>query len=338
MPGVGGTGGTPSDLPPAATCVPNPVPCAPTTLDSGISAPGTFHVQDGYLYWRNSPDHTDSSSRDPNSVVRLRLPDGVPELVTSMDGVLSAIAVDATHVYVADVMHGLARAPITGGAPEFISTYGAAVVAVDDTHAFFTSPDASAVVAVPKGGGDAIVIPSVSSPLFIAVDATHVYWTTTDRESALLVYPLHRALKTGAGAPETLATLTMRPERLRVIDGSVYISASAEEAVTEPRGALLRVPVAGGEPVQVATFPDTVSAFGADADRLYVATCPTNAAPATVYSVPSAGGPMTAIAQGGVCLKGVAVDATNVYFADWGDYETGSDVGAVLSANKCGCQ
>jgi hypothetical protein len=318
-----GGGGGGSTLPPAGACSPAPNPCTPTVLDSGLPGPGTLQVQNGYLYWRNAQDYADGLGRDPSSVLRLQLPNGSPEVLAVTDGSLATIAVDATDVYLTDTSDGLARVPITGGTPEWLASYPAVQVVLDDVYAYFSAAMTSgAVFRIPKAGGAA------------ERRAPYVYWVETNPAPA----KLSRVPKGGGIVEVVDAELAMHAERLLAVDGDLYVSFSDDQAINGQRGAILRYPAAGGEPVTLATHADPFGAIGIDADSLYVATCPGIAGAATVFRVSRDGGTPVAVAQGGTCYAGVTVDATTVYFAEWGgtNYAITGD-GAVLSAPKCGC-
>jgi hypothetical protein len=332
--GGAGSGGGAPPLPPAPTCPTTANACTPRVLDSGVAGPGTFHVQDGYLYWRTVAT-TDGAGRNPNTVLRLRLPDGAPEVVTTLDAAnVAALTVDSTHVYVT-TSDGLARAPLSGGEAEYVAAGVPAVQAVvDEQYAYFTEIGGQgAVVRVLKTGGAVEPLVSEANGYLISADDTHVYWTTPGSTCDLM-----RAPKTGGAAEPLLTGIELQSQRLLVTGGFAYLSVAAREATFDVNGRLLRVPVAGGAATDLATFVAPIGSFGADAAFLYVGTCPTGGGPASMLRVPIEGGPATPIATGGSCIAGATVDATTVYFSDLGGigFElTGN--GSVLAAAKCGC-
>lgn len=337
-PGSGGTGGASSgQLPPAPTCSGQTTPCVPVLLDSGLPTPGTFQARDGYLYWRNSPDYDAAGLRDPSSVLRLRLPDGTPEVVTSStSGSMASIAVDASHVYFAD--GGIARVPLAGGTPEVLaSDLSALMVVVDDTHVYFSSHSARIVGRVPKAGGTTELLASNTSAVQVGIDDAHVYWVDQGAEP----YTLLRAPK-GGGEPEILAAdVPNRPERVVVLDDGIYLPIdrpAGSTAAGEARGRVLRYPKAGGVAVELTSHAEPFGSLAVDEGFVYVATCPGVEGEAVLLRIPRAGGAAVPIASGGLCYVGVTVDATHAYFGEWSlpEYQSGGD-GRVLSADKCGC-
>lgn len=333
--GAGGTGGLTS----APTCPTAPSTCTPTVLDAGLPTPGTLVVWDGYLYWRNSEDYAAAGFRDPNSVLRLRLPDGTPEvLATLTTGRLASVAVDASHVYLGDSEGGVGRVPHAGGAVEYLeTTLPALVIALDDTHVYFSSQTGAAVARVAKAGGAVEVLASAASPVHVGLDATHLYWVDLDSEP----YTLARVPKAGGGAEILAADVPSRPERVIVLDDGVYLPIDRPLAVAtvgEARGRILRYPKTGGAAVELASYAAPFGAMGVDAESFFVSTCPGVAGEAELLRVPHAGGAPVAIARGGTCYVGVTTDATHAYFTEWSAAEfepTGE--GQVLSAPKCGC-
>jgi len=335
--GGSATGGDASvSLPPAAACPAASTPCGPTVLDSGIPSPGTFQVRDGYLYWRNTAAAESGTNRDANSVLRVRLPDGAPEVVTTLDGgSLMSIAVDATHVYLADHQRGVARVPVGGGTPEYLTDAGAVVVTLDETHVYFSLAQSNGAVArVPKAGGAVQNLALATSPTHVAVDATHLYWV--DRAGSPLA--LSRVPKAGGDAEILVSDVPERPERVIVIGDELFLPVDRPEGTTGARGAILRVPAAGGAVQEITSHAHPFGSMGVDADSFYVGTCPGVAGEAAVLRIPRAGGSGIEIARGGLCYVGVTVDATRVYFGEWGapNYQSTGD-GSVLSADKCGC-
>lgn len=333
--GAGGIGGLTS----APTCPPTTTACTPTLLAAGLPTPGTLVVWDGYLYWRNSEDYAAAGFRDPNAVLRLRLPDGTPEvLATLATGRLASVAVDASSVYFGDSQGGVGRVAHAGGPVEYLeTTLPALVVALDDTHVYFSSQTSGAVARVPKAGGEAQALATATSPVHIGLDATHLYWVDGPREP----FTLARVPKAG-GAAEVLASdVPAQPERVILLDDGVYLPIDRTLAVAvagEPRGRILRYPKTGGAAVELASHPAPFGAMGVDAEYFYVSTCPGVAGEAELLRVPHAGGAPVAIARGGTCYVGVTTDATHAYFTEWSAAEfepTGE--GQVRAAPKCGC-
>ncbi|MBN2191725.1 MAG: hypothetical protein JW751_02820 [Polyangiaceae bacterium] len=331
--GAASTGGADSGLPPAAACPPAPIPCAPTVLDFGLPGPGSLVSKDGYLYWRNLPETTIGEDRDPNSVLRVPLSGGAPELLATVDGEASGVAVDGTHIYVADRALGIARAPRAGGSLEYLVRTAALMVAIDDTYAYFSSPAASAVARVAKVGGDAVGYNDQPYPTHLAADATHLYWLLHEEAPFTIMSVPKRG-----GDPSVVAEdLPEKVQRILPADGAVYVSFSRPDRA-EASGSIVRYPADGSPGDEILSTVDPLGAMAADADSLYVGTCPIVTGEAMILKLPHAGGTPTIIAQGGLCYATVIVDADHVYFADSGgrDFVVTGD-GTISSADKCGC-
>jgi hypothetical protein len=107
----------------------------------------------------------------------------------------SAIAVNATDVYWADMTAGILwKVGKDGGTPvSFASAgndqYG---LALDKTRAYFTDYDTGEVMSVPLDGGTTETLATTCGAGGIAVDATYVYWATASPMGAVL-----RVTKTG---------------------------------------------------------------------------------------------------------------------------------------------
>jgi hypothetical protein len=79
-------------------------------------------------------------------------------------------------------------------------------------------------------------------------------------------------------------------------------------------GAVMKMPLAGGNPVVIASGQLGVGNIAVDATDVYWTTY----GQGTVMKAPVAGGNPTAIATGQSGPRGIAVDATNVYWANYG--------------------
>jgi len=337
--GPGAGGATLDDLtvPPAASCPATVTPCAPTLLDEGVPGPGSFRVQDGYLYWRNIPATGIGTDRDPNSVLRLRLPDGEPEVIADVDpGRVTTIVLDATHVYFGDSERGVGRVALAGGPAEIVAAVPAYMVQVDATHVYFSEAAATGVAInrIPKAGGEVEAIATAASRVLFALDETHVYWILPADGTNVLM----RGPKAGGEAEVLSNVVPDKPERIAIFDDFVYVVVNVPLPTTGPRGLLERYPVAGGPLVELVAADVPIGSFAIDATSFYFGTCPGVAGEATVQKLSHDGTTSVAIAAGGVCYAGVTVDAARAYFADWGMAEyTANGNGQVLAADKCGC-
>lgn len=338
-PGTGGdvsAGAAVPGLAPAGNCQEGAQACVPALIDSGLSSPGTFQVQDDYVYWRVSSARGVGTNRYPNSVERVPVGGGLPELVTTLTaGRLLTIAVDATHVYLADGDHGLARVPVAGGDPEYLVETPAYAVALDETHAYFSLADpVSGVARVAKSGGESEVLFEGQAASFIALDDTYVYWMA--RLDSLFF--LSRAPKSGGPVQAVSNTIPAEPQRMVIANGYVYLAIARPLPTTDPRGAIIRISTTDGRLTELASHPVVTGGLALDADSLYFTTCPGEPGEATVERLPHGGGSPVPIAKGGSCFAGIAADATRVFFADWvgADFESTGDC-TVHVAEKCGC-
>jgi len=324
-------------VPPAASCPAVVTPCVPAVLDEGVPGPGSFHVRDGYLYWRNISATGIGTDRDPNAILRVRLPDGEPEVIAEVGaGRVTAIALDETHVYFGDSNLGVGRVPLAGGDVEYVATVPAYMVAIDATHVYFSEAAATGVSIdrIPKAGGDVEPIAEAASRVLFALDADHVYWLLPAEGTNVLV----RGPKAGGEAQILSNTVPMKPERIVVLDPFVYVVVNVPLPTTGPRGLIERYPVAGGPQVDLVALESPIASLAIDAASFYFGTCPGGEGEATVQRLSHDGSASTAIAGGGVCYAGVTVDAARVYFADWGMSEyTANGNARVLAADKCGC-
>ncbi|MBN2192728.1 MAG: hypothetical protein JW751_07905 [Polyangiaceae bacterium] len=324
---------------PAAACPATTQPCTPTLLTGGMPGPGAFQERDGYLYWRNVGPSGLGPDLNPSSILRLMLPGGTPEILADVSPARpAAVHVDATHVYFSVMESGVGRVPLTGGQVEYLTDDAPFMIAVDDTDVYYSMVEGQGdgVWRVPKDGGDPAMVAEAPARALIAIDRGFIYWTVPATTDAQI---LVRVPKTG-GATETLSNVVpIDLERLLVFGGFVHAVITVPLPTIGPRGLLERYPAGGGAEVELATFPDPIASIAVDGDSLYLGTCPGVEGAATVEKISHDGSARTTIATGGICYSGMAVDATNVYFAEWGraNYSYLGDC-SVLTAPKCGCE
>jgi hypothetical protein len=157
---------------------------------------------------------------------------------------LTALALDATHVYFTDAWN-LRRVPKGGGAVETLATgLGATgtpgrVLAVDDERVYLAvnfyaygelllTSERGAIVSVPKRGGDYTVLADrLWQPASLTLDDGVLYFVTQmiDADPQFACGPAGDlfALDTRKGELRTLARLLWQPTSLAVLDEHVYV-------------------------------------------------------------------------------------------------------------------
>jgi len=185
---------------------------------------------------------------------------------------ISAIAMDATHVYyVDDFLSAVYRMPKNGGArtklaelaTSFADAVGITDMIVDDTNVYLATLPFSTgdilppgdLYAIPKNGGTPRTIANgVVFVAQLAADATHVYWvsvgTVNVRSGQVLSDGKVERVRKDGSSRETLANGLSAPLSLVVDDASVYF-AEAGVAVGNTSSGLRRVAKGGGLVVHV---------------------------------------------------------------------------------------
>ena len=179
-------------------------------------------------------------------------------LVTDQFGA-SGIAVDADYMYWSNGEGGGAvqRVPKAGGATETVVEGAADSLAVDDASVYWT--DSLYVYSQPKDGGKPKKLASdQGQPVAIAVDAANAYWV--NNEGVPLGVVMEGPLD-GSGAI-TLAGQQSDPSGLAIDATYVYWTAYGD-------GTVMRVPIAGGTPETLARDQKAPSAIAVDASAAY---------------------------------------------------------------------
>jgi hypothetical protein len=262
------------------------------------------------------------------------------------------IAVDATDAYITDgaAPNGkVLRVPLDGSPATELATdqYLPSAIAVDATDAYFMTPDA--VMKVPVTGGPAVVASAAKDASFagIVVDATNVYWTNYSNGGSTMFLP-----KTG-GPATTVDTGGAYPSGIVVQGGSIYwalfgsdeiktaplaggaatVFASGQNAPRSGLAAdstylywitegdfpnhLVKAPLAGGPPVDVALSPSDASgpqSLLIDATHAYFIGA--SGFDCGLVKVELATGTVSNILLGGSigCPMFLAADAANIYY------------------------
>ncbi len=215
---------------------------------------------------------------------------------------------DATNLYWGLYSNDIAQIPLAGGTPIPLQTSNNALLiglAVDATTVYhtedYTVPQDCTVVSVPKGGGTRVILASGGSwnhPTGLAVSGGTVYWGVAS-PGAILTVPV------GGGTTSTLVSGV----------GPIAVVADATNVYwTDSSGAVMKVAQAGGAPVTLATSANP-NAIAVDGTYVYWSTLAFST-PSTILKVPIAGGTAVTLESGLQSVRGIAVDATSIYWTE----------------------
>src|SRR5262249_38584938 len=195
------------------------------------------------------------------------------------------------------------RAPIAGGAIEVLASNqpGPGEVAVDSTNVYWTnignSTTNGAVMKCALSGCAPTVIVQGQSPVTLVLAANSLYWADFGDSTI-------RSLSVSGGTPVVLATQQWVPDSLAVDSTSVYIANEGQQGfvakaplqgggattlvtmhhcfgiavdaqniyfgyAVSPRGAVFRIPVAGGAPTMFAVSDGGAGRIALDGTSVY---------------------------------------------------------------------
>ncbi len=266
-------------------------------------------------------------------------------IATLGSGGNEALAVDSHYVYIAALDTGLVRVPVSGGTPVVLSNNVGAIglvpaLAVDATNIYW-SAQASPIAGAPTlllsqplaGGTNTPLSDSGWSVLAVAADGQNVYWLEKQvapnsvNSDGTVAGAVMRTTPSGVGAPMMVA-----PARFldsgglynMAVDSNViyWTDACPANSVDYCGGELVKVPVAGGTPVRLATWSGySYSQIKVGPGGVYWAVPGTQAMmqpppPTGLLKVPLAGGdPVTLIAPP---VLGITLDQANIYWSTYG--------------------
>lgn len=229
-----------------------------------------------------------------------------------------------------------------GSAPEKLAAAEAEPTALttDGQGVFWASVKAGAttgdVLRVPStGGATTTVLAGVLAPRGLAVDVDSVYFTDQDPKKVMWQRGEVRkgALAGGGSTTTVLAEGLVEPGELAVVSDAVIVvdAGSPTSGCSSTGGAVLRVPFAGGKPVQLGYDLQGVGGLVVTAGNAWYRTgfaCGKPPENSSVWRAATSGaGHATPLAQGLVGPRGLAVDAQYVY---WTIIGTGTTDHAVL--------
>lgn len=173
------------------------------------------------------------------------------------------------------------------------------------------------VVKTGTGGSSSSVIGIMQSKFCagIALDATHAYTTAPDTGE---IYQTPLAGNTATVFEKGLVyptEIVSDAENLYILALGTYQNGGY------PDGKVIRIPLAGGAPVELATSIPNLISIEVDAKMVYFTsawTAGSSTADGKILAVPKGGGAIRTYANQEAQPQGIAVDGTHVYWADYG--------------------
>lgn len=242
-----------------------------------------------------------------------------------------AIAASDTTVYWGENGLGVRAVSTNGGNVQVLDGTTPYRITLDDTTLYWSTLQGD-LVALPLAGGSHTVLraarldypPSAAGP--IALDSTNLYFQTSD--NTVQKMPL------GGGPATTLVTIDSTPPFPNALqignlitdiatDGVNVYYAVHDDPTDQVVGRIAKVPVGGGAPTTLMggpppvtadsgfTVAPTVVALAVQGGYLYYAS---EGAPGVLGKIPTAGGPVTTVAQGFAAPTAMVLDDANAYF------------------------
>jgi hypothetical protein len=292
----------------SASGAPNGLPGLPIALATA-QRPLALAVDEAFVFWTNDDGSVYRAPKDGGEVKELSPAVGEPAL---------AIAVDATRVFwPVTASKKISEVEKAGGATSVLAEgVEAWDLAADGSNVFWPEHGLQAVPA--SGGPVSWLVYCGQQP--IALDAANAYFPFPGGTT------LRKAPKTGESAV-MLASFEGIIASLAVFGAEAYVATD--------KGAVFRVPTAGGDPVEISSGLD-VGKIAVDASGIY-ATTHTLAGPNRVLRIPLAGGAATVLANEQHAPGAIALDAGAVYWANGGPVAPGAAgafPGAIMKVAK----
>jgi hypothetical protein len=260
--------------------------------------------------------------------------DFISAIVTDSDGVYwledgpcsEDSGVCASGSVVAAFRGGAAPVTLASGQP------GPGWMAVDPTHVYWTnggnpsSFGTGTVMRVEKMGGTPTTIASGQTPSGVAVNATDLYWandvyTGVDGGSGTIDGFVVMVAK-GGGTPTTIVS-----DEFLLYSDLALDSASVYWADYVGPSVLLKAPLAGGRTLTLSEELAEPVSFEVDPERVFFTTTPFLfpdaggagvPGPGVILSIPGSGGKVTTLASGQADPSAIAIDTSDVYWANEG--------------------
>jgi sugar lactone lactonase YvrE len=192
-------------------------------------------------------------------------------------------------------------------------------------------PSTGGVYVVPIFGGATFVLSALEPfPLGLALDSNNAYWTNQWGGSV-------EDVSVGGGMPTALATNqgSNNPSWLVVDSTSVYWTSFGDESAST--GAVLKVPLQGGQTISLAEDQTQPWAIAVDeADVYWTNVSEDDDSGGAIMAVPLGGGPTSTIAAGLHLPNAIALDADSVYVTTAGTHAGAFLDGQVLKVPKAG--